>query len=109
MRKTTNFMQKLYLFAKQVHRILVLIITGLGAAMAITGLALKYPDTAVSMAGSVNFGLVRFIHSNLSTVFAIVLLLMMCTGLVLYVVPMLQKRRARRLADKSVPVPPMQT
>ncbi len=100
---TINAMQKLYIFAKQIHRLLVIAITGLGAVMALTGFILKYPG----LLGVGNLGLVRFVHSTMSTAFGIVLVFMVLTGLVMYLVPWVQKRRARRLAEKTVSVPPV--
>ena len=102
---TINSMQKIYLFAKQVHRLLVVLISGLGAVMALTGLMLKYPG----LLGFGNLGLVRLVHSSMSTAFAAVLVLMILTGLVMYSVPWLQKRRARRAAAGQAQTIPPQT
>ena len=99
-------MKKLYLFAKQIHRLLIILITGLGAVMAGTGLMLKYPSRAVRFLPGLDLGLVRFIHSTLSTAFAIVLALMMLTGLVMYLVPWMQKRRAQIASTKEAIIKP---
>lgn len=88
-------MKKIYLLAKQVHRLLVILISGLGAIMALTGLALKYPGPSAHFLPVLDFGIVRFIHSTMSTAFAIVLVSMILTGLIMYLVPWWQKRKAQ--------------
>jgi exosortase/archaeosortase len=79
-------MIKLYLFSKKIHRILVLLIILMTLVMIITGVALKY---------QINFfdlGLFRFIHNNLSPLFSIILILMILTGSVLYIFPLLKRK-----------------
>lgn len=90
-------MKKLYLFAKQIHRLLVIFITGLGATMAGTGMMLKYPGSATRFLPGLDLGLVRFVHSTMSTAFALALVFMILTGLVMYIVPWIQKRRSREV------------
>lgn len=95
-------MKKLYLISKQIHRLLVIMITGLGAAMAGTGIMLKYPVTSAGLLPGLSLGLVRFIHSTLSTAFSVVLVLMIATGLVMYVIPWIQKRRSQSIKPALV-------
>ncbi len=71
-----------YLLAKKIHRLLILFITTLGLSMASTGLAMKYPVLFDWF--SLDPVTIRWIHSTLSTYFAIVLFLMMITGLCMY-------------------------
>lgn len=67
-----------YLLARQIHRLLVLIVTAIFLVMATTGLLIRFP-------------LARFIHGNLSTIFVIVLGLMAVSGLTMYFFPVLRK------------------
>lgn len=79
--------EKLYLFAKKIHRFLVLLISTIGILMAGTGILLKYkPDF-------INLGSVRLVHNSLSPYFALVFLGMMITGLIMYIFPLIQKRQ----------------
>jgi hypothetical protein len=79
---------KLYLWAKKIHRLLVLIISALTLVMAGTGLLMKYPKLA---GGAIDLGLMRYLHNQLSVYFTGVLVLMALTGLYMYVFPVLNK------------------
>jgi hypothetical protein len=76
-----------YLLSKKIHRMLVIIISFLTLAMTSTGFALKYPTRALF-----NPGLTRFLHNQLSLIFTLVLILMACSGLLMYLYPLLIKR-----------------
>lgn len=79
----------IYLLAKKIHRLLVLIITTLGLLMTISGIILKYGITTLNL----DLGLIRYLHSQLSVLFTIVLILMTISGIILYLFPILKKRK----------------
>jgi len=81
----------LYLFAKKIHRFLVILISTIGVLMAITGMVLKYTFIATKFT-LIDLGLVRFIHNSLSPIFFIVFLGMLITGLIMYFYPMLRNK-----------------
>ena len=81
----------LYLFAKKIHRFLVLLISTIGILMAGTGTLLKF--TVISEKLSfVDMEQIRLIHNNLSPYFAVVFLGMLITGLIMYLFPMLKNK-----------------
>jgi hypothetical protein len=80
-------MTKLYLVAKSIHRYLVIIITVLTILMAGTGIAIKYN------VGIFDLPLTRYIHNNLSVVFTVALILMMLSGIIMYVFPLIRNRK----------------
>ncbi|MDD5464686.1 MAG: hypothetical protein PHP62_06065 [Candidatus Moranbacteria bacterium] len=48
-----------------------------------------------------DFDTVLFIHTNVGVIFVAVLLLMMATGLVLYFVPIILKKKNKQTEDSS--------
>ncbi len=84
-------MTKIYLLAKKIHRMLVLMITFLSLLMGATGLMLKYPT--LNFFGLIDLGLARYLHNQLSPLFGIGLTLMITTGVWMYLYPALQKRK----------------
>jgi len=81
----------LYLFAKKIHRFLVILISTIGILMAGTGTLLKF--TVISEKLSfVDMEQVRLIHNNLSPYFTAVFLGMLITGLIMYFYPMLKNK-----------------
>ena len=84
-------MTKLYLFSKKVHRFLVVFIAVIGLSMSVSGMVLKYPFISEKLT-FIDLGMVRYIHNNLSPFFAIVLLLMMFTGIVMYIFPLTRNK-----------------
>jgi hypothetical protein len=84
----------LFVTARKVHRYFVIIILLLGLLMAATGISMKYSvgDT----------GLARYLHNNISVIFTIVLLIMMCTGAYLYAYPAYMRRKQGRQQEKKV-------
>lgn len=79
---------KLYLLAKKIHRLLVIIMLFLGLIMSITGIMLKeniyFPFDPLA---------IRMIHSNVSLYFTGVLGIMGLTGLYLYIFPYLKQKQ----------------
>jgi hypothetical protein len=82
---------KLAVYARKIHRILVLFISVLGVAMAITGLTLHEAEEGGSFLPYLKADFAGEVHNSLSTYFAFVLGLMIITGLMLYLYPWLQK------------------
>lgn len=89
-------MSKLYVLARKLHRLFVLAIVALGLAMTITGIFLRYPAFAEKIFPSLNLTLVRFLHNKLSVFFTITLALMSLTGLVMYLYPIILKRKRKQ-------------
>ncbi len=92
----TNMTTNSFLIAKKIHRILVLIIMVLGLTMAVTGTLLKYTWITTDYLTSVDLVQVRSLHSALSTYFGIVLVLMILTGLWMYLYPPLKRTFAKK-------------
>ncbi len=84
-------LSQLYLLAKKIHRLSLLAMVLLTMLMGGTGLFLKYPSWAKVL--PINLGLVRYVHREISVWFVIVLLLMMITGLIMYLAPEIIKSR----------------
>jgi len=80
----------IYLFAKKIHRLLVWAVVIFGLLMMGTGLILKYPKFGEVL--GLDWEPVRYLHNQLSTYFAIVLAIMILTGLVMYIYPLLKQR-----------------
>jgi len=75
-------MINLYLTARKIHRVLVLIITSFSFFMAITGVMLKYPKIGYKL--GLDGQIIRYIHNQLSPWLTITLMLMAGTGLFMY-------------------------
>jgi cytochrome b subunit of formate dehydrogenase len=76
---------KVYLFAKKIHRLLVIIILTTGIVMAVTGLFM-YSGNYLSWDPL----MVRILHHQLSIIFTLVLGLMGLTGSYLFIFPYLR-------------------
>ena len=81
----------LYLFAKKIHRFLVILISTIGILMAGTGTFLKFIIISEKLS-FVDMEQIRLIHNNLSPYFAVVFLGMLITGLIMYFFPMLRNK-----------------
>jgi len=88
-------MTKIYLWSKKIHRILVIVIIFITIIMAGTGIFLKYSAT-FSRVSFIDLGLVRYIHNNLSVLFATILFLMIVTGAMMYVYPWYVQRKNKK-------------
>jgi len=88
---------KLYLFAKKIHRYLMLGILFSTMLMVGTGSVLKYPE----LFRFVDYDLARYLHSQLSLLFSIFLVLMAASGILLYVVPLVVARRKKKQAEQD--------
>jgi len=87
-------MTKIYLWSKKIHRILVIVITFMTLIMAGSGLLLKYNSWANNLP-FLDLGVMRYVHNNLSVLFAIVLGFMILTGSVLYFYPWWVERKTK--------------
>lgn len=85
-------LNKLYIWSRKIHRLVLFAVVALTLLMGTTGLFMKYTEFADSL--NIDQGLIRYLHNQLSVYFAIVLGVMMCTGLFMYIFPILARRRA---------------
>lgn len=83
-------LNKLYLLAKSIHRLLVVLIVGLGLIMSFTGTVMKFPNLSEFM--GVDLVSMRSLHNFISAYFVVIFLLMMFTGVYLFLFPYLKKR-----------------
>lgn len=83
-------MVKYFLLARKIHRLFVIIISLLSAVMAVTGILMKYPSLDQIL--GLNTGQIRFIHNNLSPFLGIGLTVMIATGSIMYIFPLLRKK-----------------
>jgi len=84
-------MNKLYLYARTIHRSLVLLIAVSTLIMAGSGMILKNPG--IGQALNLNLSLVRYLHNNFSLVFSMLLLMMTVSGVVMYLFPLLRSQK----------------
>lgn len=84
-------MNKLYLYARAIHRSLVLLITVATIVMAGSGMVLKNPR--IGQALNLNLSLVRGLHNNFSLVFTILLLIMIVSGVIMYLFPLFKSQK----------------
>lgn len=87
-------LNKIYLFSKKIHRIFMLVTILSVLVMSSTGGFLKFPMLAEFV--GVDSGLMRYVHNQFSIVLSVLLVIMMTTGLVLYLIPELLKSRSGR-------------
>lgn len=78
---------KLSYWCRKIHRLFVLLMLVVGFLMMSTGFTMKYPELSPFDPDQA-----RLLHNTLSSYFAIVLAVMMLTGLVMYITPWLLKR-----------------
>jgi len=83
-------MIKLIIFTRKIHRIFVLIIAVLSIIMALSGIILKYSFISAKMT-FLDLGMIRYVHNQLSPFFTIALMIMLVTGLLIYLTPWLNK------------------
>jgi len=83
-------MIKLYLFSKAVHRYLVIIMTVIALVMAGTGTVLKYKFLGDKL--GLNIGMISFIHGSFSVLFTIILFLMIVSGIIMYIFPLVKNK-----------------
>jgi hypothetical protein len=77
--------------ARKVHRILVWFITILGLVMMATGLSMHEAEEGTTLIPILDQGFLRTTHNSLSSLFSLILGLMILTGFYMYIYPWLQK------------------
>lgn len=85
--KTTD----LYILSRKLHRILVIVLCLLTILMAGTGTILKYTFVSAKLP-FIDVGLTRYLHNQLSPLFTIALILMMTTGIIMYIFTLPRKK-----------------
>lgn len=85
-------MTKIYLYARTIHRFLVMIISFLTLIMAGTGLILRQAREGKNLPNSIDVNLARYIHNQLSVLFTVVLILMALSGIIMYIYPLIKKK-----------------
>lgn len=99
-------MTSLYLLSKRFHRYLVLIILGLTLVMAGTGLIMRYPSWFAWLPAWLDMGKVRFLHGQVSTYFAIAMVVMALTGGYMYFHTLWVQRKQERAQEQQKTEPP---
>ena|SRR3989338_2213010 len=89
----------LYIISRKIHRIAALIIAVFILLMAGTGVTLKYNAFVAVSLPSINLGLMRYLHNNLSPWFAIALTTMMMSGLIMYFYPLVRRKKIQDTAS----------
>lgn len=103
-------MTSLSIFSRKLHRYLVLIMLGLLLVMAGTGLIMRYPGWFNWLPTWLSAGRVRYLHANVSTYFAIVVIVMALTGAYMYFHTQWVQRKQDKLKQHEPPsvTPPPQ-
>lgn len=91
---------KIAVYARKIHRILVLFITALGLTMMVTGLTL-HEGNEKGEATLLNYNVAWSIHGVISVIFALFLTAMIATGLFLYSYPWIQKMIRKNPPSRS--------
>ena len=101
-------MINIYLTAKKIHRLLVLVMIFLTTLMASTGTLLKYNASVAEHFPAFDLNQFRYIHNNLSVIFTIALVLMTISGTLMYFIPYLMTRKNSKptLVNSQQPTPP---
>ena len=89
-------MTRLYEFVRTVHRLFVLVAATLAIAMSLTGMSMKYSTTALRLFPNLNLAQLRYVHNQLTPYTGIVLIVMALSGLCMYILPPLIRRRASK-------------
>ncbi|MEK7631683.1 MAG: hypothetical protein AAB445_02325 [Patescibacteria group bacterium] len=100
-------MTSLYILSRRFHRYLVLIILGLTLVMAGTGFFLRYPSWSVWLPSWLDMGKVRYLHGQVSTYFAITLVIMVLTGSYMYFHTLWVQRKQEKIQKQNPPPPPV--
>lgn len=85
-------MTKIYLYARAIHRFLVIIVTVLTLIMTGTGLILRQASEGKNLPARIDVNLARYIHNQISVFFTIVLICMALSGIVMYLYPLIKKK-----------------
>ncbi len=83
---------KIYLYARAIHRFLVIIISFLTLIMAGTGIILHQSSEGENLPKNIDVNLARYIHNQLSVLFTVVLVLMALSGIIMYIYPLIKEK-----------------
>ena len=83
-------MTKLYLLSKTIHRLFLYLISYMIIFMSVTGVILKY--SFFSDRAYIDLGLIRYLHNEFSIYFAVSLGIMMLTGIMMYLFPLIRRK-----------------
>ncbi len=89
-------MARLYKLFRMVHRLLVVVVTALVLTMSLTGMALKYTTTTLKLFPALDIAQLRYVHNQLTPYISIVLIIMALSGLGMYLLPPMIRRRVRK-------------
>jgi len=88
-------LQLIYAWAKKIHRLAMWFAILLGVPLALTGVMMESESLSLWSAG-MDWGYkVRELHRLVSTKFALVLAIMMITGLLMWAIPRILSKRAQ--------------
>jgi len=93
-------LSSLYLWAKKIHRWSLLVIILLTLIMAGTGTLMKYPGLGELV--NADFGLVRYVHREMSGWFSLAMAIMILTGLGMYFIPEIIKSQQKQNLPPTV-------
>ncbi|MFA6909225.1 MAG: hypothetical protein WC289_05095 [Patescibacteria group bacterium] len=96
-------MTNTFTITKKIHRMLMLMIMTIGLFMAATGLLLRYQSFTSEYFPLLSLGQIRFLHNKLSVYFAIILILMIITGLWMYFYPVVTRHRHHKQPPHEIP------
>jgi len=82
---------KLSIWARKIHRYLVILISVIGLVMMVTGYKMKQATEGVVVLPFIDYHAARVLHNQLSTLFAVILGIMMLTGIFLFLYPWIIK------------------
>jgi len=101
-------MTNLYTLSRKLHRYLVLIILGLLLVMAGTGAVMRYPRWFLWLPSWLGTARLRYLHGQVSTFFAIALVIMALTGAYMYFHTQWVQRKQEKLKAQEPPstIPP---
>lgn len=89
-------MQLLYVWAKKIHRVVMWVALALGSGMMFGGLVMHQQLEGGWIPPGVDTLLVRELHNTMAVPFTVALLLMMITGLIMWIVPKILSKRINK-------------
>lgn len=87
--------QQLYAWSKKIHRLTMWLMILLGVPQAVTGVLLEDGTKWRQVLGRETMGKVLELHAFVGSKFAIILAVMMVTGVLMWLLPELQKRKRK--------------
>ena len=89
-------MQKLYINARKIHRVLVIVVLISGLTMSTTGMIIKFPEI---FGPYLSLYSARQIHNIISSIFGPLFIIMALTGLVMFTYPYILKWKQKKKAS----------